>query len=164
MTHFPSTPWPFWRKLLFRFVTIYFVLYATPLSWMGADTLGGYYAAAEKWLVEWCNAHIFHIKDVLVPTAGSGDTSYGYAQMCFVTLVAAVGTLVWSLIDRRSQHEKGYYWLLIGLRYYVAMVSFSYGIAKVFALQMPFPSLSQLATPIGDLSPMRLAWFYIRHF
>src|SRR6185503_1038008 len=28
-------------------------------------------------------------------------------------------------------------------------------------LQMPFPALSQLATPLGDLLPMRLSWLFI---
>lgn len=91
---------------------------------------------------------------------GSDDTSYAY--LCLITLMAAVGTLVWSLLDiRRKNYEQGYYWLIIALRCYVAMVSFLYGVVKLFALQMPFPSLSQLATPIGDLSPMQLSWFFI---
>jgi hypothetical protein len=37
----------------------------------------------------------------------------------------------------------------------------SYGIIKLFALQMPFPLVSQLATPLGDLLPMRFSWFFI---
>ncbi len=117
---------------------------------------------AERWLVEGANRSIFHIKDVLISPAGSGDTSYVYAYLCLLTLITVVGTLVWALLDRRRKnYEQGYYWLLIALRYYVAMVSFLYGIIKLFALQMTFPNLSQLATPIGDLSPMRLAWFFI---
>ncbi|MFN8343533.1 MAG: hypothetical protein U0X91_00930 [Spirosomataceae bacterium] len=161
-----AVSWPLWRKVIFRFTALYFLVYSSPLQWLGelpliAD-LGGLYNQGEKWLVEWANAHIFHVKDVLVPMAGSGDTSYGYAQLCFFSLFAVLGTVVWSLLDRRRPHyEKGYAWLRIGIRYYVALVSFSYGIIKLFALQMPFPSISQLATPIGDLSPMRLAWFFI---
>src|SRR6185295_18100086 len=30
-----------------------------------------------------------------------------------------------------------------------------------FALQMVFPALSQLATPLGDLLPMRFSWLFI---
>ena len=37
----------------------------------------------------------------------------------------------------------------------------SYGIIKLFVLQMPFPQLSQLATPLGDLLPMRFSWLFI---
>jgi hypothetical protein len=32
---------------------------------------------------------------------------------------------------------------------------------KLFATQMPFPALSQLATPLGDLLPMRLSWLFM---
>jgi hypothetical protein len=166
MQPFSPVSWPLWRKIAFRFTTIYLITYANPLEWFYSipllKELSELYGKTEKWLVELCNQHIFHIKDVLVPTAGSGDTSYGFAHLCYISLVAVIGTVLWSLIDsRRKNYERGYYWLLIILRYYVALVSFRYGIIKVFALQMPFPSLSQLATPIGDLSPMRLAWFFI---
>src|SRR3954470_14976708 len=47
------------------------------------------------------------------------------------------------------------------VRYYVASAALSYGIIKLFALQMPFPSLSQLSTPLGDLLPMRFSWLFI---
>lgn len=166
MQSFPFTHWPFWRKILFRFVVIYTSFYAFPLQWVGSipliNVFGELYGQIEKWLVERANQYIFHIKDVLVPTAGSGDTSYAYAYLSLITLIATVGTVAWTLLDtRRKNYERGYYWLLIVLRYYVAMVSFLYGIIKLFALQMTFPSLSQLATPLGDLSPMRLSWLFI---
>jgi hypothetical protein len=41
------------------------------------------------------------------------------------------------------------------------MFALSYGIIKVFALQMSFPTLSQLATPLGDFLPMRFSWLFI---
>ena len=166
MQSFPFTHWPFWRKILFRFVVIYTFFYAFPLQWVGQlpiiNVFGEWYGQIEKWSVELANQYIFHIKDVLISPAGSGDTSYVYAYLCLITLIAVIGTLIWTLLDRhRKNYEQGYYWLLIALRYYVAMVSFLYGIIKLFALQMTFPSLSQLATPLGDLSPMRLSWFFI---
>lgn len=168
MPSLPSTHWPLWRKIIFRFVVIYTLFYAFPLQWMWIGRLplinvfSEWYGQVEKWFVEGANRSIFHIKDVLISPAGSGDTSYVYAYLCLITLIALIGTLAWTLLDRRRKnYEQGYYWLLIALRYYVAMVSFLYGIIKLFALQMTFPSLSQLATPLGDFSPMRLSWFFI---
>lgn len=32
---------------------------------------------------------------------------------------------------------------------------------KMFCIQMPAPSLSQLATPLGDFGSMRLCWMYM---
>ncbi|MFZ8278288.1 hypothetical protein ACO1KY_14095, partial [Staphylococcus aureus] len=53
------------------------------------------------------------------------------------------------------------YWLFVAIRYFVILNGFSYGIFKLFAVQMPFPSISQLATPLGDFLPMRLSWMFI---
>jgi hypothetical protein len=41
------------------------------------------------------------------------------------------------------------------------MFAFVYGIIKLFALQMGFPNSSLLATPLGDLLPMRLSWMFM---
>jgi hypothetical protein len=64
-----------------------------------------------------------------------------------------------------DRHRRSYgqlnYWLCLFLRYFVAFTAFQYGFSKVFALQMSFPSYSQLATPLGDLLPMRFSWLFI---
>ncbi|WP_428660508.1 hypothetical protein [Runella sp.] len=165
MQELSTVQWPWWRKVIFRFTAIYLGFYVSFLGWIRdlpiVPTLSEYYYKVESWLVEWSNRSLFHIKDVLVPMGGSGDTSYGYAQLSFFTLASVLGTLVWSLLDRRKNYEKAYYWLIVILRYYVSMVAFLYGIIKVFGFQMSFPSLSQLATPLGDFLPMRFSWLFI---
>ncbi len=158
--------WPWWRKLLFRFCCIYLLLYMAPLQWVGNLPLLGYvseyYAKAENGLVTLTNTHLIHVKDVLIPLNGSGDTSYGYAQLVFFAGAALLGMLVWTWLDtKRRNYERGYYWLLVLVRYYVAMNALSYGIIKLFGQQMIFPSLSQLATPLGDFLPMRFSWLFI---
>ena len=137
----------------------------SPWAWLGdvpfLNLIGEYYGKAENWLVNLTNTHIFHVKDVLVPMSGSGDTSYGYAQLCFFLLAAVLGTLVWTIFDKRKNYDTAYYWLLVLVRYYVAMFALIYGIIKLFGQQMIFPSLSALATPLGDLLPMRFSWYFI---
>lgn len=161
----PVRKWPLGHKLLFRFGCIYVLLFTSPWTWLGnlplLDLIGKYYGMVEEWLVNQANTHIFHIKDVLVPLNGSGDTSYGYAQLCFFILTAVGGTLIWSVFDKRKNYDVAYYWLIVLLRYFVAIMAFSYGIIKLFGLQMVFPSMSALATPLGDFLPMRLSWYFI---
>ncbi|ADB41311.1 hypothetical protein [Spirosoma linguale] len=161
----PAHKWPLWHTLLFRFGCIYILLFTSPWAWIGdlplLNLIGKYYGLAEEWLVNQANAYIFHIKDVLVPLNGSGDTSYGYAQLCFFILTAVVGALIWSIVDKRRNYDVAYYWLMVLVRYYVALIALSYGIIKLFGLQMVFPSMSALATPLGDLLPMRLSWYFI---
>src|SRR6185312_15050627 len=76
--------------------------------------------------------------------------------------LAALAAVVWSLVDRKPRnHARLAYWLRQGTRYYVASAALGYGIIKLLLLQMPFPTLSQLATPLGDLLPMRFSWLFI---
>ncbi|SOD96826.1 hypothetical protein [Spirosoma fluviale] len=161
----PVRKWPLGHKLLFRFGCIYILLFTSPWAWLSEipilNLIGKYYGLAEEWLVNQANAHIFHIKDVLVPLNGSGDTSYGYAQLCFFLLAAVVGALIWSVFDKRKNYDVAYYGLMVLVRYFVAIMAFSYGIIKLFGLQMVFPSMSALATPLGDFLPMRLSWYFI---
>lgn len=121
-----------------------------------------FYALSVNWLVETGNAHFFHVRDTLIPMNGSGDTSYAWAQLWTYLSLAAIGCVVWSVLDRRRlSYPRLGFWLRMIVRYYIAVAALSYGIIKLFALQMSFPQLSQLATPLGDLLPMRFSWLFI---
>ena len=164
-----NVQWPLWKKLLFRFFFIFISLYLVPWTWLDgvlseikAEWLTKWYSDAEDWAVRFANDKIFHIKKVLVPVAGSGDTSWGWAQLFLFLSLGVVGCIVWSLVDhRRKNYVELDYWLCLFTRYYLALVAFSYGIIKMFMLQMPFPSLSMQATNFGDLLPMRLSWMFM---
>ncbi len=161
-----QTAWPVGKKILFRFFFIYLMLQIAPWTWLdalpGVTYVTGYYDSAVNWSVENFNRHIFQIKEQLVPLNGSGDTSFGWAAVCLFILVALIGSIIWSLIDqRRRSYDIADYWLRNFVRYFIAMHALGYGIIKIFALQMYFPNISQLATPLGDFLPMRLSWLFI---
>jgi hypothetical protein len=107
------------------------------------------------------NSRIFHVRETLIPVSGSGDTSWAWAQLCLFLSLAVIACVVWSLLDRRKAYPRLGYWLRTFVRYYIAAAALSYGIIKLFLLQMPFPNLSQMATPLGDLLPMRFSWLFI---
>ena len=157
--------WPWWQMLLFRFCCIYILLYISPLTWLGSlpfiGLIGEYYDEAETWFVQLTNTHLLHMNSARLPSNGSGDTTYNYAQVRFFLVAATIGSLVWTFIDKRKNYAVAYYWLLVITRYFVAMHALSYGIIKLFTQQMIFPPLSALATPLGDLLPMRLSWYFI---
>ncbi|MEY4930887.1 MAG: hypothetical protein RI909_1611, partial [Bacteroidota bacterium] len=159
-------PWSIWRKISFRFFFIYILLQITPWTWPevipGVGYVTQYYYQWIDWLVYAANDHLFHVREVLVPLNGSGDTSYAWTQLWLYLSLAVLGCIIWSLIDRKSTHYiKSDYWLRTFVRYFIAMQALSYGIIKLFALQMVFPNLSQLATPLGDFFPMRFSWMFI---
>ena len=161
-----SLQWPAWRKIIFRFFFVYLFFQVAPWSWLriipGVDYILGFYDKLINWMVETANAKVFHVRQALVPLNGSGDTSYGWAQTWLFISLAGIGCILWSLLDRkRAGYNLVNYWLCLFTRYYIAMIAFSYGILKLFAMQMYFPNLSQLATPLGDFLPMRLSWMFI---
>jgi hypothetical protein len=167
---YPDTPtpivWPLWQRVGFRFLFVYLLLQITPWDWFSAIpgtsfAFSGYRQVLDA-AVQFSNDRIFHVRDTLVQVNGSGDTSWAWTAMWMYMLVAAMATVVWSIADRkRPNHERLAYWLRLTVRYFLASVALSYGIIKLFALQMPFPTLSQLATPLGDLLPMRFSWLFI---
>ncbi|MEO8173584.1 MAG: hypothetical protein ABI581_10895 [Sediminibacterium sp.] len=167
LTH-PSqrASWPLWQKIAFRFFFIYLLLNITPLVWLYElpifKTIAIYYKKTDSWIVELCNRLFFHYPQTTIVNNGSGDTSVAWEQMYTYLLLAVSGALVWSVIDRkRRSYSRANYWLRTFVRYFIILNCFIYGINKLYALQMPFPNQSQLATPLGDFLPMRFSWLFI---
>jgi hypothetical protein len=161
-----NTHWPLWRKIVFRFFFIYLLLETAPITWLDSipyvTLVTQYYGMFADWLVTKANALVFHVRPVLVPEAGSGDTSMGWARLWTYLSLAVIGAIIWSALDRkRPNYTHLNYWLCLFTRYYIIMVALTYGIIKLFGMQMVFPNLHQLATPLGDLLPMRFSWFFI---
>jgi hypothetical protein len=158
--------WPLWQRLGFRFFFIYLLLQIAPWNWFnripGVITVTRYWYQAVDWLVRTANTYVFHVRETLVPVNGSGDTSWAYTQLLLYLSLAGIGCLIWSVLDRdREAYPRLGYWLRTVVRYYIATFALSYGIIKLFALQMSFPTLSQLSTPLGDFLPMRFSWLFI---
>jgi hypothetical protein len=152
--------------VLFRFFFVYLLLQTSPWDFFsaipGVPLVLGWVNGAIDWAVRAGNARVFHVRETLVPVNGSGDTSWAYAQLWLYLSLAVVACIVWSVADRRRpNYERALYWLRLVVRYYIAAAALSYGIIKLYALQMPFPTLSQLSTPLGDLLPMRFSWLFI---
>ena len=161
-----SSSWPIWKKILFRFLFIYFILEIAPITWLdvipGVSSVTQYYGRLTDWLVTKANALFLHIRPELVPENASGDTSMGWARLWTYLCIAAVAALIWSVLDKkRLNYTHLNYWLCLFTRYYVILEALSYGIIKLFGQQMSFPDLHQMATPLGDLVPMRLPWLFI---
>ncbi|MEJ0031971.1 MAG: hypothetical protein WDO15_17030 [Bacteroidota bacterium] len=112
--------------------------------------------------VTFFNDNFLHIRETLVEPNGSTDTSFSWASQFTILIVGVIGAIVWSALDRkRPNYIIGEYWLRVSIRYFIAYFALYYGIIKLFGLQMPLPSLSQLSTPLGDFSQTRIAWLSI---
>jgi hypothetical protein len=158
--------WHLARRVTFRFVFAYFVLYIIPfpIEYLPFTTaLTKKYTDLWQAIVPWVGKHILHLSyDITVFQNGSGDTTYNYVQvLCFLTLAAAA-TLTWSVLDRRRlSYERLYQWLRLYVRFSLASAMIGYGAIKIIPLQMPAPFLTRLIEPYGDSSPMGLLWTFI---
>ena len=155
------------RLFAFRFFFIYFLLTIAPWFWFsqipGVPFIYSLYGSVDFWFVDLFNQHLLHVKDELNANGyGSGDTSFAWAQFYAHLLLALLGSLVWTVLDRkRVKYDTLNFILLNIVRYSIAMTALSYGIIKVFALQMTYPNLHMMATPLGDLLPMRFSWLFL---
>lgn len=159
--------WTLARKLAFRFFFIYCCLYMF-YTWLRFGTIPGLIQLHRllwpvcRYVVTFFNDHLLHIRETLVEPNSSTDTSFSWAAQYTMLIFSVLIAAGWSALDRkRENYIVAEYWLRVAARYFVAYFSLYYGIIKLFALQMPFPSLSQLSTPLGDLSPTRLSWMYM---
>jgi hypothetical protein len=160
--------WSLPRRVAFRFVFSYVLLYALPfpldaLPWGWGDQIGGAWLSLWGEPVKALGRVLFGLDVAALATTGSGDSTYSYLQVLLFALLAAAAALVWSLLDRRrADYARLADWLRVYVRMYVAVILFSYGAAKVIkGGQFPYPPPSRLLQPFGDASPMGLLWTFM---
>ena len=166
-------PWPFWLRVAFRFACLYFGLFCLPnpaqVSLLNivphfGDRLGETFAEPLAALAAWAGQHVFHLQGIAGhwhPT-GSGDTALHYVLYGCVAAIAAFGTLIWTIVDRRrTEYRTCYAWLSLLLRFTLAAAMVLYGFSKVFPKQFAPPGLDVLTETYGDSTPMRLLWTFM---
>jgi len=156
-------------KVAFWFAAVYWFLYSLPnlmaaLIPLAGATLAGWYEQASTWIVEWMARYAFKLSRELVPPNGSGDTTYNYLQILALFVVSVAGTLLLSLLDRRTTDYSGLRDMLRSyLRYTLAFALLSYGLAKLTFEMNQFPENSafQLDKTWGSSSPMNVLWAFM---
>ncbi len=145
--------WSGLAKMVFRLLFCYFSLYhffiffgslfEAPIIWIGENMLGIDYTFVANGF-------------------GSGDNTFAYVLLFVTIILALFATVLWALVNRgRKAYNQLLYWFLIVLRISLICAMFLYGFVKVFQVQFPSPSLVRLLQPLGDFSPMGLAWTYM---
>lgn len=140
--------WTRLQKTLFRFVFIYFLIQAIPLNWRFYRNL---------LTIDWGASYyrdLFNLARYAPHFFGPADTFINWAV---VALIALVGTIVWTIRDqKRIAYDQLYYWLRVIVRYRLAVAILAYGFIKLFPMQAPLPSLSNLNTPYGEFTAWKL--------
>lgn len=112
-------------------------------------------------LPKWFAKTFFDI-DITVFPNGSGDTTYNYVEVLVFFILAILGCIIWSILDRkRENYQRLLRFFRIYVSYYVAAYMLSYGLSKIFYLQFSEPSFYELFRTYADSSPMGIAWTFM---
>lgn len=168
----PSARWSPLTRIGFRFAFCYLLLWCSPATgnvWL-LDTIPILKMLSIPWvwlwhhITPWTAIHLFHLQGQRVtyfPT-GSGDTTLDYVGAFLYLVFAMIGTLVWSILDRRRPGYRTLLaWLHLVVRLTLAATLLQYGIAKVIPTQFQSPGLIRLAETYGESSPMGILWTFM---
>jgi hypothetical protein len=164
--------WSLPAKVGFRFAFIYLMLYMFFNGNVTVFTILEPFKTLDSWiakhlfipfgtLTQWWAVRALHLTGITATwhKDGSGDTLLNYMLCVTFLAVAAVGTLVWSVLDhRRAHYQTLYAWLRFFVRLNVGLGMLQYGFYKAFPVQMQPPNLAVLNEPLGNTSPMTLLW------
>jgi hypothetical protein len=159
--------WSLPHRIAFRFLVVFSAIYLFPWP---LNLLPKTDPVVEAISNGWNAFNVWVARDVLglavapesIAFNGSGDRLIDWVNLAVLLFVAAVGAAVWSVIDRRRlSYPRLAVWVRVAIRYFLAITMMSYGFAKIFKTQFPFPSGGDLAQPLGDGSPMGLLWNFM---
>lgn len=143
-----NTPqeWSQNEKIVFRFVFLFFVLQALPLSIDLFKVIFGADAFSYGYIF-----NLTRLSPKFIPGADS------FINWIIVLAIALIGGVAWGSSKYREQdYDKLYYWLRTVVRYRLAIGIIGYGFLKFFPLQAPFPSISNLNTAYGDFNDWKI--------
>ncbi|MDM1292728.1 hypothetical protein HX021_00275 [Sphingobacterium sp. N143] len=161
-----TVTWSTFKKFAFRFSFIFifsFILVFNNGTYPLYDYISKPLTDLMHWLTPWFSKNVLgYTYDYSIFVNGSGDTSYAWISLLILLLLAFFAAVIWSILDlKRENYNTLFYWLTTAIRYYIAFMLINYGTIKLLHAQMPPPSLNRLMQPLGEYSPMGLAWTFI---
>ena len=150
-----SKSWSPLIRVLFKFTFSYFTLFVILLF------LAPFLEIPLRWFAEnilnWGGD--FHME-----STGSGDRSFDYVRLALNIILAAVVSVIWSLKNNeKMSYYRWHYWFQVILRVFLFAAMMLYGLVKVFKGQFSDAGLELLLQPVGEMSPMGLAWTFMGH-
>jgi len=146
-----ATTWKGNEKFVFRIFFLYFLLQALPLDWK-------YYR--QVFSTDWAHLHYGAIFELAHYSPSWSAGPQRLTDWIILLAIALVGSVIWAAIETRRQrtadYDTLYYWVRVIVRYRLAIGIIAYGFIKLFPLQAPYPSLSNLNTNYGDFTRWKL--------
>lgn len=150
----PGPAWGPIKKLLFRFVFAYLVLYNFPFPLNDLPFVQTGDLRIWGPLVRWVGRNAF---GVALTRPSGGDSTYSYVQVFCFLVISLAAALAWTLLDRKRRNDARLYdGLRVYVRFALAVTLIGFGAAKVFPSQFLAPTTDRLMQPYGDSSPLGL--------
>ncbi|WP_299764840.1 hypothetical protein [uncultured Dokdonia sp.] len=154
------------NRFLFRFIVSFFTLLIIPFPVSYIPFLGfinTWFSNMYQAFIPWFAKNILHLdKEITVFENGSGDTTYNYVLLLVIVIVSFLITIIWTVLDKKKHNLiRLNYWFITLLRYFLGYNMMSYGWQKVIPMQFSEPGFFRLLQPLGEMSPMGLAWTFI---
>ncbi|TDH24670.1 DoxX family protein [Segetibacter sp. 3557_3] len=145
----PQQPWKKAHKIVFRIFFLYFLLQVIPLDPVFWQQL---------FSISWSNLHYGDIFNLAHYQPRFFGSQQHYGNWAIIFIIALMGAITWTYFDRNKTREYSvlYYWIRVLVRYRLAIALLAYGMIKLFPLQAPYPSISNLNTAYGDFNRWKL--------
>ncbi|MGN7889877.1 hypothetical protein ACN9ML_01545 [Dyadobacter endophyticus] len=149
--------WAGWERILFRIAVVFFGLLIIPLSvewytkFFTAKTLFEFFSALNGYRVDF----------VKIPGESGRWGLASYANWGVALLIALLVAAIWTLAVRkreRKEYNELYYWIRAFARYRIGIGIIAFGFLKLYPMQMPFPSISNLEATIGEYTAYKIYW------
>ncbi|HEX6811584.1 MAG TPA: hypothetical protein VF384_08185 [Planctomycetota bacterium] len=157
--------WSLLRRLLFRFVFVYLVVYCLPFP-LGlipeADVVAKHFEDASNVAVTWFGSNVLGLEKNLAPfETGSGDTTRDYVTLAMYVSIALVIAGFWSLLSVKASYPRLADLLRTYVRFVLAFAMLRYGTGKFFGGQFPSTDSIWLVSSWGESSPMGVVWKFM---
>jgi hypothetical protein len=142
-----SSEWKPYEKIVLRFFIVFFAIQILPIDWKFYQQL---------FAIDWLHLNFYDLFNLTRYYPSFFGLS-ALANFAVIFIISVLGTFAWTSFDKKERNNDTlYYWLRVALRYRLAIGIIAYGLIKLFPLQMPYPSLSNLHTNYGDFYPWKI--------
>ena len=156
-TRLLSPEWAPWERILFRAALLFFAILIVPLTLEWYTKL-----FTVKSLFEFFSTLTGYRVDLVKIPGESGRWGFAsYANWGVALMIALAGAAIWTFAARkreRKEYNELYYWIRTLARYRIGIGIIAFGFLKLFPMQMPFPSISNLEATIGEYTAYKIYW------
>lgn len=155
------------QLVLFRFAFCYFSLFLIffqgqvfiVIFFPFLEFLDDFFITIYNNSIGWVGSVFLHKE--LGKFRNGGDNLFNNVAVVTFLISSLIIAIIWTIADKSKNHRKLLRAFYVVLRYFLAYMMFTYGLAKIFGIQFRYPAPGDLLRPLGDHSPFTLLWRFM---